>query len=790
VSSMGHGLARLLLVYGLPLLALALPIISTAAPRLDRVSLQLKWKHQFQFAGYYAALEKGFYRDAGLDVTLLEAPDNIEPAQAVLRGDAEFGIAASDLVLLRGQGRPVVALAAIYQHSPFILLALANRGIDSIHDLAGKRAMIEAHAAELLAYLAWEAVPVSGMTRIPHEFNPSALLEGRVDVMSAYATDEPFLLHQAGQPYLSFNPRAGGIDFYGDTLFTTEEQLRRHPQRVRAFHDASLRGWHYALAHPEEIAALIYAQYSQRHSLDHLLFEAAQSQRLILPEVVQIGYMNPGRWRHIAEVYAELGMVAPGLSLEGFLYDPAPPPNRFWLYLALGGVIGTASIAVFIGIRLRQLRAAMAIIAQQRDLLDGLFEDMGLGIVVLDALGTVLRANCGFKVLTGYSEQEVHHLDDWFVRAYPDPEYRQRVKEEWQRDSQWTRIETPRCFSVMCRDSTHKEIEFRCWRLSDGRTIISMQDVTLRRQAEMQLRALEKRYRNLVENAPFPIIISRIDDGAILYLNPQAARKLAVARSYILGKSPRAFYVQPEERDQLVAQLRQQGFLQHREVHLRTAAGELFWANLSATLIQFEEQSAVFFAIIDISERKALEQRLRTLAMTDELTGLYNRRHFTQCGVEEVVRAQRYGTPFSLLMLDVDHFKAVNDTYGHESGDEVLRHLAALLRPQLRSLDIVGRLGGEEFGVILPNTALDEARCLAERLRQAVVQNEIVTRYALLKLSVSIGVAAFGPAIQTIDDLLRYADQALYQAKAEGRDRVVVALDEGVSADKTPVSGS
>ena len=129
---MWYGLARLLLVFGLALLALALPSIGGAAPRLDRVSLQLKWKHQFQFAGYYAAVEKGFYRDAGLDVTLLEAPDNIEPAQAVLRGDAEFGIAASDLVLLRGQGRPVVALAAIYQHSPFILLALANRGIDEL----------------------------------------------------------------------------------------------------------------------------------------------------------------------------------------------------------------------------------------------------------------------------------------------------------------------------------------------------------------------------------------------------------------------------------------------------------------------------------------------------------------------------------------------------------------------------------------------------------------------------------------------------------------------------------
>lgn len=110
--------------------------------------------------------------------------------------------------------------------------------------------------------------------------------------------------------------------------------------------------------------------------------------------------------------------------------------------------------------------------------------------------------------------------------------------------------------------------------------------------------------RNLVRNAPFPIDFSRIDDGIILYLNPQAARKLTVSRTYILGKSTQAFYVNPRGKDQLIAQLLQQGFLQHREVRLRTAAGELFWANLSATLIQFEDQLAVFFAIIDISERR------------------------------------------------------------------------------------------------------------------------------------------------------------------------------------------
>jgi ABC-type nitrate/sulfonate/bicarbonate transport system substrate-binding protein len=115
---------------------------------LTPVRLQLKWKHQFQFAGYYAAKAKGYYRDAGLDVSFLEAPDTIEPAQQVLQGKAEFGVSNSDLVLLRGRGNPVVALAAIYQHSPLILLALEKSGINNVHQLAGKRVMLEAHSQE------------------------------------------------------------------------------------------------------------------------------------------------------------------------------------------------------------------------------------------------------------------------------------------------------------------------------------------------------------------------------------------------------------------------------------------------------------------------------------------------------------------------------------------------------------------------------------------------------------------------------------------------------------------
>jgi ABC-type nitrate/sulfonate/bicarbonate transport system substrate-binding protein len=133
-------------------LAAMLPVpLALAQPALDPVRVQLKWRHQFQFAGHYAAIERGFYREAGLDVLLLEATDSEEPARVVLDGRAQFGIATSDLAVLRAQGKPVVALAAIFQHSPYVLVAAKRPGLEHVHDLVGRRVMVEHHSAELLA---------------------------------------------------------------------------------------------------------------------------------------------------------------------------------------------------------------------------------------------------------------------------------------------------------------------------------------------------------------------------------------------------------------------------------------------------------------------------------------------------------------------------------------------------------------------------------------------------------------------------------------------------------------
>ncbi|MCK6562476.1 ABC transporter substrate-binding protein [bacterium] len=316
---------------------------------IDSVILQLKWQHQFQFAGYYAAQEKGLYRDAGLNVTIREAADFSEPEKAVLKGKANFGISGSDVVLSHIQGEPVVALIAIFQHSPLVLLTKQNGVIQHIHDIVGKRVMLEPHSHEVLAYLKNEGVSLDRLIRYPHVFDVLPLINDEVDAMSAYITDEPFILNKERIAYQLFSPRASGIDFYGDILFTTAQEIDKNPERVRAFVDASMLGWKYAFENVDEIVDLILLRYSKRHSREHLKYEAEQMRQLVIPEIVEIGYMNPGRWEHIASTYATLGMIPERYSLEGFLYDRAKKSKSPWGYAIMGGLFVILLLLILVG---------------------------------------------------------------------------------------------------------------------------------------------------------------------------------------------------------------------------------------------------------------------------------------------------------------------------------------------------------------------------------------------------------------------------------------------------------
>jgi diguanylate cyclase (GGDEF)-like protein/PAS domain S-box-containing protein len=268
----------------------------------------------------------------------------------------------------------------------------------------------------------------------------------------------------------------------------------------------------------------------------------------------------------------------------------------------------------------------------------------------------------------------------------------------------------------------------------------------------------------------------RSEDSSVVFGNSRCADLFGIPQDELQGKQAVEYYVVPSERERIVERVLKEGYVDGETVRMRRQSGQEFWALVSLRAIEFDGTPALLAGITDVTEQKALEDRLRELAMHDELTGLYNRRHFVELAEAEVARARRTGMPLSLAMLDIDHFKAVNDAFGHPVGDSALKVLARCMRETLRTSDVPARLGGEEFVVLLMDTGLEGAAAVTERLRERVGRAEVPAgRERVARFTVSGGVAELAPG-ERLDGLLARADEALYRAKEDGRDRTVTSL--------------
>ncbi|MFB9241589.1 EAL domain-containing protein [Massilia antarctica] len=634
--------------------------VSLPAWALDKVTLQLKHTHQFQFAGYYAAVEKGYYRDAGLDVHIAEGTDGNEPERSVSAGKAEFGVGNSSLLMARLAGKPLVVLGVIFQHSPYVLLVGKRSGMPDVRDLKGKRVMIGSlideltQADELVAYLNKEGVPLTSLVRVEHSFNPEDLAKGKVEAYSAYITNEPDYLDRIGFAYDVHSPRAAGIDFYGDNLFTNERQIAAHPERVRAFRAASMKGWAYAMANQEEIADLILSKYTRRHDRRHLLFEARQMEPLVQPVLVEIGYMNPDRWRHIADIYADLGMLPRGASFDGFMYSTDPAANYLtWLYRSLlaAGLLLVGGAAVHVWLLARERRRAEESIRQGELRFRTMFEEAPMGIALIDsASGQFKDINPRFAEITGRSSEELKR--------------------------------------GRCDDITHP------------------------------------------------------DDVA-----GEAARMAQLGAGGIAGFKSARRLLRPD--------------------------GSVVWVDMSIAAIDAHASAGAHHLcmIEDVTEKKTSEALIWQQANFDPLTRLPNRRMFHDRLEHDILRCRRDGTRIAILFIDLDQFKEVNDTLGHQQGDVLLVDAARRISGCVRESDTVARLGGDEFTVILPQLGeTGSVGVIAQKILD-VLQAPFTLDQEQAYISASVGITLYPDDARDIDDLLKHADQAMYAAKNAGRNR-------------------
>jgi NitT/TauT family transport system substrate-binding protein len=271
---------------------LALSSLCATAYADEAVTLRLKWLNQAQFAGFYVAQEKGYYKSEGLDVNIQPGGPDFPAVQMVTGGSEQFGVTGADQILIaRSKGVPVVALSVIYRRNPFVLFSLAKSGIKTPADYVGKKVGVKIGGNEELIYravLAKAGVDKAELTEIPVKFDLTPLLAGAVDVWPGYLINEVLAAKEKGFDVNIVYPADYGIDLYADTLFTTEKMLKEKPELVKKFVAATLKGWNTAIAAPEE-AAKITVKYGDKLNYDHEL-------AMMKPDDKPVGYMNEAGW--------------------------------------------------------------------------------------------------------------------------------------------------------------------------------------------------------------------------------------------------------------------------------------------------------------------------------------------------------------------------------------------------------------------------------------------------------------------------------------------------------------
>ena len=396
-------------------------------------------------------------------------------------------------------------------------------------------------------------------------------------------------------------------------------------------------------------------------------------------------------------------------------------------------------------------------------------------IVITDNGGIIEYVNPAFEALTGYTREEAIGKTPRILKSGIHGE--EFYKELWD-----TVLSGNVYRNVFINRKKNGELYYDECTITPMRNqrnvithfIASAKVITDRVMAENDLRESEERMRTITQMAADAIVM--IDaTGAVSFWNPAAEKLFQYSAEEAMGMDLHKIIVSRRHYD--VFRKDFAGFAENGEeavvgktleMTARRQDGTEFPVELSISEIRLKEEWQAVGIIRDITERKQAEHRLREFAEKDSLTGLLNRRKFYEVLEQEKERAVRYARSLSLIMFDIDHFKAVNDTYGHSAGDKVLKKIASVVTEHIRKADVIGRIGGEEFAILATETTAESALALAEKIRRAV---EMSAYDHAGKITISIGVSAYDEGL-TLDEFVRRTDEALYAAKNSGRNRV------------------
>ena len=651
----------------------------------EKVTLQLKWTHAFQFAGYYAAKEQGYYRDAGLDVNILEAGPETDPVRDVVDNKAQYGVGSSGLLLSRSSGKPVVVLAVIFQQSPYEIYAAPE--IHHLRDLVGKRLMLEPQSEELIAFLKKEGIPLDSIRQVKHGFSANGLIQGLTDGMSGYLSSEPYYFRQAKYPFQVFSPRSAGIDFYGDNLFTSEKEITKNPNRVKAFRAASLKGWQYAKNHRDKVIELIYTKYSKLHSIDYLHFESDQMIPLLQPDLIDIGYMNINRWQHIADTYLSIGLLPANYSLNGFIYDSNERSMK-WYFRILGlagAIIIFISIIAFYINRVNQKLAKSIFLVNQtkvaleesEELWHTIVRTSPDGIAITNLEGNFTQASDKMVKMLGYNS--LQELIGMNIYGFVEPSYQKKAQKRRDNILMGGKLD-PSIFILTRKDGHQFYAESNVAVINDkygkARNLFFIErDITERIKAEKSLSENEQSYFDLFNSVSEAIYIQD-KQGIFLDVNRGVEKMYGYTREELIGKSPEFLSAQEknnlEEITRMMEEIARTGKPGRFEFWGKRKSGEIFPKDVIANRGKYFGKNVIITTARDITAAKLAETSLKessdqlSLVLQGSQLGFWDWNILTG----EVKRNQIWAEMLGYTLQEIEFSVKNWDTLVHEEDRE------------------------------------------------------------------------------------------------------------------------
>lgn len=615
-----------------------------------KITLQLNWLNQFQFAGYYIAKEKGFYNDVGIDLDIKEFTSNTDLIQMVKTKRADFAIGSSSLLIDRINGADVVALGAILQESPLMLLVKKDSNINSVKDLKNKKIMITndaANSASILAMLSANGLRESDFIRQEHSFNIEDLINGNTDAMASYMSNEPILLKDKNIEYKIFHPKDFGFDFYNDILFSSSIFIKNNPKLTKDFYDATIKGWKYAFENIGETAEIIFNKYNtQNKSFIHLVKEGEILKKMAYTNDEDIGHIDGKKLKNTINVFKLVGLVNKDMDVDSFIYDENPHKimtfelthkDESLILITISFLFFLFLLIIYFFKKNHQIKNLLKTVINTTDDL----------IFFKDCKLRYLGCNKSFERFIGKKESEIIGKDDF----------------------------------------------------------------------ELFEEEVAKGFRE--------------KDLAVI-----KAKRILINEEWVLFETKKIL-------------------LQTKKIPLQ---------------YKKNNKQGILGISRDITELHEIHEKLKEQAYHDELTNIFNRKAFNERLKEKFDLYQRYNSIFCIAMYDIDNFKNINDTYGHDIGDKVLKEMTEEVKIQIRKTDLIFRVGGEEFIIIFPKTLIDEAFEVVEKIRKKVSQMNIIENE---KITISVGLSQVNED-DDVDSIYERIDKLMYQSKNSGKNQTSI----------------